>query len=328
MVQLLNQAAEPVAITTQSQERLAMTSPASWVRVSRRDSAHASCSRSLAEALSVTVLGQKPGSTVQAIEATLECSGPQAWNPLLRAVVDLHALGKLGVIESWLMSLLQQRPADELLTIEALIPERSVALSRIAVALGERQLQAMPVAPGADAARARILNNLGYRYSDLGRREEALGAAERAAKFTNGWRSRTPTPSSRIWRQASTTWATATVIWGGGRRRWARRSGRRRFTSGWRSRTPPPSSRTWRQASTTWAPYGELGRREKALGAAERAVAIGERLAKQNPDAFEPDLATSLNKLGGCCSDLGRREEALGAAERAVAIRERCEAEP
>jgi len=51
---------------------------------------------------------------------------------------------------------------------------------------------------------------------------------------------------------------------------------------------------------------------------AERAVAIRERLAKQNPDAFEPNLAASLNNLGAFYSELGRREEALGAAERAV----------
>jgi tetratricopeptide (TPR) repeat protein len=63
--------------------------------------------------------------------------------------------------------------------------------------------------------------------------------------------------------------------------------------------------------------YSEAGRREEALGAAERAVAIRERLARQNPDALEPDLASSLNSLGNRYSALGRREEALGAAKRA-----------
>ncbi len=58
------------------------------------------------------------------------------------------------------------------------------------------------------------------------------------------------------------------------------------------------------------------------MGAAERAVAIRERLAKQNPDAFEAGFAGSLNNLGAFYSALGRREEALGAAERAVAIHE------
>jgi tetratricopeptide (TPR) repeat protein/nucleoside phosphorylase len=229
----------------------------------------------LAEAFAVTVLRQKPGLAVQAIEATLKCSGPQAWSPLLRVAVDLHAMGNLGVIESWFMSLLQQRPADELLTIEALIPERSVALARIAVILGERQLQAMPAAPGADAERARILSNLGIRYSELGRREKARGAAERAAEIYGRLAKQNPDAFE-----------------------------------------PNLAG----SLSNLGIRYSELGRREEALGAAERAVAIRERLAKQNPDAFEPNLAGSLNNLGSRYSALGRREGALGAAERAAEI--------
>ena len=42
------------------------------------------------------------------------------------------------------------------------------------------------------------------------------------------------------------------------------------------------------------------------------------KLARQNPPAFLPDLAMSLNNLGRALSDLGRREEALAAYEEAV----------
>ena len=42
----------------------------------------------------------------------------------------------------------------------------------------------------------------------------------------------------------------------------------------------------------------ELGRREDALAAAQEAVEIHRRLAAERPDAFLPDLATSLNNLG------------------------------
>src|SRR5207245_2773836 len=90
------------------------------------------------------------------------------------------------------------------------IPKYSVALAEIAAVLSERQLQVLPAATRADKEQARILNNLGNSYSALGRREEALGAAERAAE-------------------------------------------------------------------------------------------IYKRLAKQNPDAFEPDLARSLGTLGRIC---------------------------
>jgi hypothetical protein len=57
----------------------------------------------------------------------------------------------------------------------------------------------------------------------------------------------------------------------------------------------------------------DLGRREDALAASQEAVDIRRRLAQTRPDAFLPDLATSLNNLGGDLSDLGRREDALAA---------------
>jgi len=43
----------------------------------------------------------------------------------------------------------------------------------------------------------------------------------------------------------------------------------------------------------------DLGRREEALEPTEEAVEIYRQLAKSNPDAFMPALATSLNTRGG-----------------------------
>ena len=63
-----------------------------------------------------------------------------------------------------------------------------------------------------------------------------------------------------------------------------------------------------------------LGRREEALAAIEEAVAIRRQLAEARPDAFLPDLATSLNNQSACLAELGRREEALAAIEEAVTI--------
>jgi tetratricopeptide (TPR) repeat protein len=45
-----------------------------------------------------------------------------------------------------------------------------------------------------------------------------------------------------------------------------------------------------------------------------KAVRLRRTLAAARPDAFTPDLATSLNNLAGCLCDLGRREDALAAA--------------
>jgi tetratricopeptide (TPR) repeat protein len=61
-----------------------------------------------------------------------------------------------------------------------------------------------------------------------------------------------------------------------------------------------------------------LGRREEALAATQEAVDIRRRLAEANPQAFLPDLASSLNNLGRDLSNLGRREEALAATQEAV----------
>ena len=63
-----------------------------------------------------------------------------------------------------------------------------------------------------------------------------------------------------------------------------------------------------------------LGRREDALAASQEAVDIRRRLAQSRPDAFLPDLASSLNNLGGDLSNLGRREDALAASQEAVEI--------
>jgi hypothetical protein len=64
-----------------------------------------------------------------------------------------------------------------------------------------------------------------------------------------------------------------------------------------------------------------LGRREEALQATQESVEILRQLAQQHPDAFLPDLARSLNNMGKRLSALGRREEALLAAQEAVEIR-------
>ncbi|WP_232630873.1 tetratricopeptide repeat protein [Methylobacterium sp. Leaf118] len=64
----------------------------------------------------------------------------------------------------------------------------------------------------------------------------------------------------------------------------------------------------------------ELGRREEALAAAQEAVEIRITLASARPDTLTPDLAVSLNNLGNRLSELGRREEALAVAREATGL--------
>ncbi|WP_030234056.1 tetratricopeptide repeat protein [Streptomyces sp. NRRL S-455] len=65
----------------------------------------------------------------------------------------------------------------------------------------------------------------------------------------------------------------------------------------------------------------QLGRREDALTAIEEAVTLYRELAAARPDAFLPDLASSLNNLSVWLGELGRREDALTAIEEAVTLR-------
>ena len=64
-----------------------------------------------------------------------------------------------------------------------------------------------------------------------------------------------------------------------------------------------------------------LGRREEALAPTQEATEIRRQLARSNPAAFLPALATSLNNLGNRLSALGRREDALAPTQESVDIR-------
>ncbi len=54
-----------------------------------------------------------------------------------------------------------------------------------------------------------------------------------------------------------------------------------------------------------------LGRREEALAAAQEAAGLYRALAAARPDAFRPDLATSLSVLADCQEAVGHIAEAV-----------------
>ncbi|MER5466381.1 tetratricopeptide repeat protein, partial [Streptomyces sp. NPDC002668] len=65
---------------------------------------------------------------------------------------------------------------------------------------------------------------------------------------------------------------------------------------------------------------GELGRREEAFAAIDEAVQVYRDLTRSDPDAFQRDLAGSLNNLSIRLGELGRREEAFAAIDEAVQV--------
>ena len=69
--------------------------------------------------------------------------------------------------------------------------------------------------------------------------------------------------------------------------------------------------------------YANLNRYEAAIDAYDEALEIYRRLAQDNPQRFEPDVAATLNNLGLAYADLTRYEEAIAAYDEALEIRRR-----
>ncbi|KLO08996.1 hypothetical protein SCHPADRAFT_879924 [Schizopora paradoxa] len=65
---------------------------------------------------------------------------------------------------------------------------------------------------------------------------------------------------------------------------------------------------------------GKMGMRKDALEAVKEAVAMQREIAKENPAAFNADLALSLGNLSNRLSEMGLRDEALQAIREAVAM--------
>jgi hypothetical protein len=63
-----------------------------------------------------------------------------------------------------------------------------------------------------------------------------------------------------------------------------------------------------------------FGRREDALAATHEAVDIYRRLAQTRPDAFLPNLATSISGMSDTLAALDKHEEAARAATQALKI--------
>lgn len=77
-----------------------------------------------------------------------------------------------------------------------------------------------------------------------------------------------------------------------------------------------------RETAGEWTPPAPLNAQGGASDG-DGHVTIRRTLAAARPDAFLPNLATSVNNLALRLGELGRREEALTASEEATDIRRR-----
>ncbi len=137
----------------------------------------------LAAAFSVSVLKKTPTTVPDLLKKILDLTGIDAWSRLLRAAIDLYNIEELTIIGEWLLDQIHNRPTQELYAVENLVENVSVAHRRLRAKLYETLLEKVSKEESALPEQARILNNLGNSYSALGRRDDALEAAQRAVKI-------------------------------------------------------------------------------------------------------------------------------------------------
>jgi len=177
---------------------------------------------------------------------------------------------------------------------------------------------ALILARGAEDSetKAAFYNNAANYLSQLGRREQALTAAQEAAELYRALARARPeafTPNlamslnnlanrlSELGRREQALTAAQEAV---DLRRALARTRPEAFT--------PDLAGSLNNLAAT---LSELGRREEALTAAQEAADLYRALALTLPEAFTPYLATALNTLAAALSELGRGEEALAIHE-------------
>jgi tetratricopeptide (TPR) repeat protein len=170
-----------------------------------------------------------------------------------------------------------------------------------------------------EAERAGALEMWGFALSALGRRAEALQAAQEAVALYR--RLADQHPDAFLPYLAASLANLGNALSALGRREEALQATQKAVEIRRRLAAQHPDAFLPDLAASLnnlGAMLSEMGRREEALQATQKAVEIRRRLAAQHPDAFLPYLAGSLHNLGIRLSEMGRRAEALQATQEAV----------
>ncbi len=222
-------------------------------------------------------------------------------------------------------------PDEDILRLEPLVwafPTHTIVLREAAAAQTQRlariwralsessdQLdeEAATFAKGRSAG---WLNNLANRLGDLGRREEALAAAQEAVKLYRTLAAARPDAFTPYLAMSLNNLANQLSALGWREEALAAAQEGADFYRALAAARPDAFTPNLAGSLNNLAGVlSDLGRREEALAAAQEAVELRRALAAAHPDAFTPDLAMSLNNLASVLSGLGRREEALAAAQ-------------
>jgi tetratricopeptide (TPR) repeat protein len=201
-------------------------------------------------------------------------------------------------------------------------PDRTLVLRPFLAELYRARLARTP--PDNPEERARVLNNLGFALSEMGRRAEALQATQEAVDLYR--RLAAQHPDAFLPYLAASLTNLGLRLSEMGRRAEALQAAQEAVALYRRLAAQHPDAfLPYLAASLTnlGLRLSEMGRRAEALQATQEAVDLYRRLAAQHPDAFLPYLAVSLHNLGVMLSEMGRREEALQATQESVEIRRR-----
>jgi tetratricopeptide (TPR) repeat protein len=245
---------------------------------------------------------------------------PRIWKTAL--AVAQQTGDPLGRI---LAEALEQTPRPAMATeIEAALPDHTIALRELAVVATQQALDCaleQPPSSDRDERAARLLNHQSNRLADLGQREEALAAIEKAVHIYQRLAAARPdaplpelagsrhTQSHRLAelglrKEALTVIEEAVGIY--------------RLLAAERPGVFQP--RLAMSLNSQSMLLADLGQRKDALTVIEKAVGICRRLAVARPDAPLPELAAVLHTQSHRLADLGRRKDALTVIEEAVGI--------
>jgi tetratricopeptide (TPR) repeat protein len=269
-------------------------------------------------AFSATVL-QEQGNPIETLDHAIQLAGETTWANLLRSAQDLYGVGNFE-LETWLPSLLDGRPKNELWEIAKTYPKQTVALRFFAVSLCEAMLKQ----PASERDEAGILSHLGSCYSDLGMWEKALKVSLKAVTIYERMTKTNPdTFGPDLALGLNNLSIRYTEL---GKREEALETALKSVAI--YERLVGKGLEVFEPAlalcfSNLGNRYSDLDRQEEALETNLKAVAIYEHLVDKDLDAFEPGLAISLSNLSIRYIKSNRQEEAIETSFRALTIHER-----
>lgn len=279
------------------------------------------------EALLLRVWG---GSEVRegcnAVVRAAKAHGRRAVASVMRAAQDF-CVGETPYPEplEWLDALIASSKDDLaiLWQIDAELPPRTIALRERAVVVDVLMAAVLRAScdQGVLPELSRVLNNLGVSLTYLGRHEEALRAADEAARMSRQLAAGQPDGSLPALAIALDNLGNALSFVGRSEDALKTTDEAVQIYRQLAAQAPGAFLKyLGRSLNNLSSRFTALHRPEEALNAAEGAVGIHRQFGTEPGEAPLPDLASSLTNLGIALQAIGRPEDALRAADESVQI--------